>query len=209
MAIPTRPLVALLALASLPGCSSSDSGSAPGPVFCDKNETPLAVDDDELGFSAADVLARFGGVQVVMLEYYEGDTVELTLELTAAGEAQRVSTSVPAGADPEDLEGPCDEVYMRLPVELRFTTADGKFDERLPATWVLTELTEYESVILDVDLGDLQGTYTSEADELSFNITLGGDQPTGVVVGVIDVENDLGTEFNVARFNTSTWPQME
>lgn len=201
--------LSLLLLAALPACSSISEGPAYNPVQCDVSEEALGLDDDVLGFSPADVLARFGGVQQVTLEHYKAGTTDLSLELVAAGQAKHISTSLPAGADPNDVEGPCDRNYMELPVVLRFITADGIFDERIPATWELEALPESESVIADLDLAQLKGSYTSDADSLSFNVTLRAGEPSGVVVGVIDVPNDLGTEFNVARFNTATWPQTE
>ncbi|MBK7828701.1 hypothetical protein [Nannocystis sp.] len=201
--------LALLLLAALPACSSVSEGPAPDPVQCDVNDEPLASDDDALGFSPADVLARFGGVQQVTLEHYMAGTTDLSLELVAAGQARHISTSLPAGADPNDALEPCDRNYMQLPVELHFVTADGVFAERIPATWELDALPEFESVIADLELAQVKGSYTSDADSLSFNVTLRAGEPSGVVVGVIDVPNDLGTEFNVARFNTPTWPQTE
>ncbi len=200
--------LSLLILAALPACSSVSDGSAPDPVQCEVSEAPLASDDDALGFSPADVLAHFGGVRQVTLEHYMAGTTELSLELVV-GQARRVTTSLPAGADPNDALEPCDRDYMALPVELHFVTADGVFAERIPATWELDALPEFESVIEYLDLAELKGSYTSDADRLSFNVTLGGAEPSGVVVGVIDVEGELGSEFNVARFNTATWPQTE
>ena len=203
--------VSVLAL----GCSQTvtadgDDGSAPAQVACDVLEEPLASDQDAgLGFTAAAVMARFGGVRQATLEYYAGGTSELTLELTQTGPAVQVSTSDPPGVDAADILGPCGEVSMRLPVELRFTTADGRFDERIPAAWQLHELFTAESVNTYVDLAALGGSYTSEATRLSFVVLLAEAEQSGSVIGVVDVEDGLGTEFNVARFNESTWPQSE
>ena len=208
-------LALLLSAVLAQGCSQTviadgDDGAAPSPVACDVLEEPLAADQDAgLGFTPAAVLARFGGVRQATLEYYAGGTSELTLELTQTGPAVQVTTSDPPGVDAADLLGPCGDVSMRLPVELRFTTADGRFDERIPAVWQLYELAAAESVNTYVELAALGGSYTSEATRLSFVVLLAEAEQSGSVVGVVDVEEELGTEFNVARFNESTWPQSE
>jgi len=200
----------LLALTGSLACSQSDDGgAAPGPVVCEKNEEVLALADATLGFSPAEVIARFGGVREATLEYYEGGTTELSLELSLTGAAVRVTTSLPAGEDPDDALEPCDRVYMRLPLELRFTTADGRFDERFAATWELEELPERESIYADPELADLKGSFTADVDRLSIVVSLGEGEPNGVVIGVIEEEDELAIELNVARFNTDMWPQTE
>lgn len=212
MALVDRIAIAASLIVTLaPGCSQSidDGGAAPGPVQCEENEEPLALADDALGFSPADVIARFGGVRQASLEYYEGGTTELSLELTLTGEATRVTASVPAGEDPQDVLEPCDRVYMRVPLELRFTTADGRFAERFKATWELEELSVLETIYADPDLADLKGSFTAEVDALSFVVSLSEGEPNGVVIGVIGGDDELAIETNIARFNTEMWPQME
>lgn len=203
-----------LPLAALAGCSSVDEAPAPDPVMCEVVTTPLLVDESSaLGFTVAEVVARFGGPRTATLEYYEGETAELSLELVASTGAELVETSYPAGVmagDEPDLE--CGETRMRLPVGLKFVTADGAFAETLETTWELRQLEAFESVIVGLPIAELAGTYANPggATELSFNITLSEADANGVVVGVIEPAMDeLATEFNVARFNYDTWPQMQ
>mgnify|MGYP000337762718 CR=1 FL=1 len=202
---------AAVLLFAAPACqySSDEGGSAPEPVACDSTEQPVAPDDTSVGFSADEVLARFGGARQATLEYYAGGTTELTLELVRVGEPVHVTTSVPAGVDPDDVLGPCGESTLRIPLELRFTSADGLFAERIPATWALQGLSDAEQVNEYVAVADLEGGLQVEADELSFVIYLRAAEQSGFVIGVVDDPDGPGSEFNLARFNESTWPQME
>lgn len=209
-----RSFTASLVLASLSACSrtivADGDGGAPEPVSCDVAEQPLGPNDDAgLGFTPADVLARFGGARQATLEYYAGGTTELSLELSLTGAAKHVSTSTPDGVDPDDLIVPCGEQSMLVPVELRFTTADGEFDERIPATWQLTDLNELEQINESIDLDAIEGSFEADADELSFVISLKAGDPNGEIIGVVLPEDDLPSEFNIARFNQTTWPQSE
>ncbi|MEZ4453251.1 MAG: hypothetical protein R3B09_27560 [Nannocystaceae bacterium] len=202
----------VLALAPL-ACSTSGvfqmEDAAAGPIVCEESAVALASADAEaLGFSVDDVLTRFGGPREETLEWYEGESVGLTLDLKALGAAELVTSSYPEGVEPGDEPDlSCGATWMRLRVGLDFKTSDGALDEVLEQTWELTALEDFASVIVDLPLAEVAGTYASEAQFLSFNVTLGESESWGSVVGVIPSDDGLGVEFNVARFNQSTWPQ--
>ena len=184
--------------------------------MCERVETSVAADEQtSLGFSAAQSLAVAGGEQTAELEWYEGGESTLTLELLIAGAPRLVETSYPEGfaeGDDEDLQ--CDQAYLEFEVALAVSTEDGQLDELVDANfpWRISTLEEVGAPIHfagQVSVPQLVGTYVGESDALDFGVYLGGDQPSGFVVGFVDGGDGLGIELNVARFNEAGWPQTE
>lgn len=211
-ALSSRPLALVLAaLAAAPACSSAEYASQ-DPVVCDVEVVALASDDAEaLGFSADEVMKRFGGAREAKLEYFDGGAAGLTIEAKLGGKVEKVTTSYPEGVAPGDEPGlECGSSWMRMAVELAFQTDDGVFDEVLVTSWEMTELELYASVIVDLPLAEVAGSYQAAEDgSLSFNITLAEAEESGVVVRVVPEQDGLGQEYNVARFNQETWPQTQ
>lgn len=180
-------------------------------MVCDKEVVTLASDDAEaLGFSADEVIKRFGGVREAKLEYFGGESASLSIEAKLGGKVEKVTTAYPEGVEPGDEPGlECGSSWMRMDVEVVFQTDDGVFDEVLATSWELAELDLFASVVVDLPLVEVVGSYEAEGDYLSFNITLGEAEESGSVVRVIPEQDGLGQEYNVARFNQDTWPQTQ
>lgn len=158
-----RTLIPLFSLVAL-GCDLGDKNPAEGPT-CQDTPTDVTLEEvTELGFSAAEVLARLPASEVALLTWEGGGTTDLTLTYAPAAAARFVD-SVAVYPD-GDGETPAIAVICedRVEIDLDFTiaTTDGALDEDLAAPIRATAV-DAATVWADLDLDGLQGSLDFDA----------------------------------------------
>jgi hypothetical protein len=226
---PCFTLSLLLAAAAI-GCGS-DSGSSigdeePGGQTGEETVGCLPVEGDtralawsqrsSLGFSADEVLGTLGASRDTRLDWSDGSTTTLGLELTRRmGSVEFQNREWQDDGSGRELAAgtSCSDVLV-VPVSLSFSTGDGAFAE----TWDLelevatpTRATAYYAIALDT----LQGDYTvTEVNPSSFDslrafvaITLTADAWSGRLDGQGASDGSSGPDGNASaqQFGIATF----
>lgn len=160
------------------GCGSDDGGSgAEGPPSpggqtgeesfgCQPVERDMLAwsERSALGFSADELLNAIGSESTDRLIWSGGSGTPLTLGVARAASGsvelqRREFVSDGSGAElAAEIATECNDV-VAIPITLSFATADGAFAEHWPLT-LLAESSTRVSAYIQVDVADLEGTYS-------------------------------------------------
>lgn len=148
---------------------------------CTYAETAVASDDTTVG-SSADTVVAFAGTRNETLTYADGvTTTDLTIETVLQGDPLLVT------ATPVDGATSCPDPALRVPLGVRFQTADGAFDLVAEEDVVITAEWAGDSLYVDagVPLADNAGSFTrAGASQLSIPLNYLASTSVGEVITV-------------------------
>jgi hypothetical protein len=209
-------------LVALVGCGDStnkdgDTGSnnpggdtEPGlALACDVSETDFGREDAlPLGTSAAELMAGIAGTTASDAFYLDGTETQVTVSIIEGdGPVVFVEQSVTGTSD---KDATCFD-YVRVPISIVITTADGALDFDLEAQ-LSVESSDVFLVNVDPTLEDNAGSHTlsvgpTETGSYRIEQQANGDDVRGKVYSVIE-----GTDGDVAYIGQDeliTWPESE
>lgn len=194
----------LLALLCLSGCAEVQ------PDGCVNSERSVSLEDATSVGSAQDLVALVEGTEQTTLTGPALHQVPLTVEVTWTGDEASWNDRGPSPSATERegtlaAEAVCADT-LAVPVDLRFQTEDGSFDELWVAQIQSTASGE-ASLIHEVPVDQLQGTWAPAADDyrqLRLQIEVRWtDEGSHGVLRVIGSRDDGGAD---ETWDLAVWP---